>query len=203
MTDGAVLPDHEINDKLISPFNPECVQPASYDLSLAAELLIPIATLRQDGSPWTADLVKGPQPRGKLRNETYLPQDLFQQRIIPKDGYELAPGACLLASTVETLHIPDDLVARVEGKSSIGRIFLSAHVTAGYVDPGWNGQITLELVNHGPFTLILYAGMRIAQVNFTRLTSPCKRPYGSPGLGSHYQGQHGPVAASGERMDRQ
>ncbi len=156
------------------------MQPASYDLSLADEVLVPN---RDHLGTGTVDL-----------RRTFNPS-LLQRLKISGSDYVLFPGECLLASTVETLRVPNDLVARVEGKSSIGRLFLTAHVTAGFIDSGFVGQVTLEICNLGPWRVLLRPGMKIAQVNFTKLTQPCARPYGSSGLGSHYQGQQGPTAA--------
>jgi dCTP deaminase len=175
-----LLPDHEIlrmGHTLIEPFDERCVQPASYDLTLHPDALTPPLTTT------TIDL-RVDKPREVMT------------RVSLSDGLTLPPGACLLASTVEIVHCPVDIVARVEGKSSLGRLFLAVHVTAGWVDAGWHGQITLEVVNHGPWTIRLWAGMKIAQVNFTRMASPCAVPYGSPQLGSHYQAQIGPTAAA-------
>jgi dCTP deaminase len=177
-----LLPDHEISrlaSKLIEPFNERFVQPASYDLTLHEEGLMPFMT-----SSKVMDL------RVDKPKEGMYP-------ISFKEGFLLQPKACLLASTAEIIHCPRDIVARVEGKSSLGRIFLAVHVTAGWVDAGWSGQITLEVVNHGPWSIMLWAGMKIAQINFTRLASPCQVPYGSTQLGSHYQSQKGPTAAVG------
>lgn len=107
----------------------------------------------------------------------------------PQLGYPLMPGQVILASTAETVHIPHDLAARVEGKSTLGRMFITTHQTAGFVDPGFHGKITLEIHNVGPVVQYLQAGMYICQINFTKLSSPALRPYGSEGLGSHYHGQ--------------
>jgi dCTP deaminase len=87
-------------------------------------------------------------------------------------------------------------MARVEGKSTLGRIFLAVHITAGFIDPGFNGKITLEVVNHGPWNLVLWPGMKIAQISFSKMSKECSKPYGSLGLKSHYQGQNGVTAAS-------
>jgi len=89
--------------------------------------------------------------------------------------------------------LPDDLVARVDGKSSLGRLGLLVHATAGYVDPGWTGKLTLELSNQSQMPIALYYGMKIAQISFLRMSTAVERPYGSPGLGSKYQGQTGPT----------
>jgi dCTP deaminase len=117
-------------------------------------------------------------------------------RIIPAgDGhYALQPGECVLASLVETVAIWDNVVARVEGKSSWARKFLTVH-SAGFIDPGFQGDITLELKNDGQEVLYLEPGVRIAQLSFQWLAAPAKRPYGTEGLGSHYQYQKGPTEA--------
>ena len=105
----------------------------------------------------------------------------------------LHPGEFVLGSTRERLRLPDDLVSRVEGKSSLGRLGLLIHSTAGFIDPAWDGHITLELSNVNTIPITLYAGMRIGQLSFFELSSPAERPYGSPQLGSSYQGQSGPT----------
>lgn len=112
------------------------------------------------------------------------------------DKLTLHPGACVLASLVERFSIPYDLVARVEGKSSWARKFLTVH-SAGFIDPGFQGDITMELKNDGGLMLELRPGMVIAQVSFQTMLAPAERPYGSAGLGSHYQGQVGTTAARG------
>jgi dCTP deaminase len=109
---------------------------------------------------------------------------------------ELGPGQSMLATTAEALKIPRDVVARVEGKSTWGRRFLMVHSTAGFVDPGFEGQITLELHNLGRTTLALVVGAPIAQVSFDWLDGPAERPYGADGLNSHYQRQLGATEAA-------
>lgn len=103
----------------------------------------------------------------------------------------LRPGEFALGETVEEISIPGTLCAQVNGKSSLGRLGLLVHATAGFIDPGFRGSITLEFKNLGEETIILTRGMRIAQLVFHRLSSPVKRPYGHEGLGSHYQDQVG------------
>jgi dCTP deaminase len=115
--------------------------------------------------------------------------------IAPDEPFVIQPGTFFLGSTVETISLPDDIVARVDGKSSLGRLGLLVHATAGYVDPGWRGRLTLELSNQSQMPIALYYGMRVAQISFLRLSSPVDRPYGSPELGSKYQGQTGPTAS--------
>ena len=108
--------------------------------------------------------------------------------------YILEPGQFILASTMESVELPGRPSSpRLEGKSSLGRLGLLIHSTAGYVDPGWKGQLTLEISKRPPTPRIaLYYGMRISQISFLRLTTPAERPYGSSSLGSKYQGQVGP-----------
>jgi dCTP deaminase len=113
--------------------------------------------------------------------------------ISPEEPFVIHPGSFCLGSTLETVTIPNDIVARVDGKSSLGRLGLLVHATAGYVDPGWTGKLTLELSNQSQMPIALYYGMRIAQISFIELTTPVDRPYGSAELGSKYQGQTGPT----------
>lgn len=109
------------------------------------------------------------------------------------DAFILHPGEFVLGSTLERLAFPNDLVGRVEGKSSLGRLGLLIHSTAGFIDPGFDGHITLELSNVANLPITLYPGMRIGQVSFLRMTTPADVPYGSGSLGSKYQGQRGPT----------
>ena len=113
----------------------------------------------------------------------------------PEDAFVLHPGEFVLGSTLETVTLPDDLAARVEGKSSLGRLGLLTHATAGFVDPGFSGHVTLELSNVATLPILLYPGMKIGQLCFFRLSSPAENPYGSAAYGSHYQGQRGPTAS--------
>jgi dCTP deaminase len=107
----------------------------------------------------------------------------------PGQSQTLAPGGFLLATTNEYIRVPVDLVARVEGKSSLGRLGLTCHATAGFIDPGFEGRITLELYNMNCRPIVIYPDMAICQLSYMTLTEPAARPYGSPGLGSHYQRQ--------------
>lgn len=109
------------------------------------------------------------------------------------DPFILHPGEFVLGSTLERVAVPDDLVARLEGKSSLGRLGLLIHSTAGFVDAGFDGQLTLELSNVANLPITLYPGMRIGQISFQMMTTPADRPYGSGVLGSKYQRQRGPV----------
>jgi dCTP deaminase len=112
-----------------------------------------------------------------------------------KDGeaFMLHPGEFALGSTLERVAVPSDLVARVEGKSSLGRLGLVIHSTAGFIDAGFDGHVTLELANLANLPITLYPGMKIGQISFIKMTSPAEKPYGSGAAGSKYQGQRGPT----------
>jgi dCTP deaminase len=105
----------------------------------------------------------------------------------------LHPGEFVLGSTLERIRLPDDLVARLEGKSSLGRLGLLIHSTAGFIDPGWDGHVTLELSNVANLPITIYVGMKIGQLSFVQLTEPAENPYGTVAIGSKYQGQAGPT----------
>jgi dCTP deaminase len=109
------------------------------------------------------------------------------------DAFILHPGEFVLGSTAERVGLPTDLVARLEGKSSLGRLGLLIHSTAGFVDAGWDGHLTLELSNVATLPITLYPGMKIGQISFLRMTTPADHPYGSAQVGSKYQGQRGPT----------
>jgi dCTP deaminase len=111
----------------------------------------------------------------------------------PDDAFILHPGEFVLGSTLEQIGIPDDLAARLEGKSSLGRLGLMTHSTAGFLDPGFVGHVTLELSNVANLPITLYPGMRIGQIAVFQLTTAAERPYGSRGMRSKYQGQRGPT----------
>src|SRR5437868_2718145 len=116
--------------------------------------------------------------------------------LVEVDGetpFILHPGEFVLGSTLERVRLPDDLVARLEGKSSLGRLGLLIHSTAGFIDPGWDGHVTLELSNVANLPITIYYGMKIGQLSFVQLTEPAETPYGADGLGSKYQGQQGPT----------
>ena len=112
-----------------------------------------------------------------------------------EDCYVLKPQEFILGCTSEYVEIPDNLSGRVEGRSSIGRLGITAHITAGYIDPGFKGQITLEINNVSDKDFILKKNMNICQIVFETLTSPCIRPYGSEDLGSKYQDSEGTIAS--------
>jgi dCTP deaminase len=123
------------------------------------------------------------------------PQDDLTE-LVEVDGDEpfiLHPGEFVLGSTLERVTLPEDLVARLEGKSSLGRLGLLIHSTAGFIDPGWDGHVTLELSNVANLPITIYPAMKIGQLSFVQLSEPAEKPYGSGGLGSKYQGQRGPT----------
>jgi dCTP deaminase len=123
------------------------------------------------------------------------PQDALTEEV-EIDGDEpfiLHPGEFVLGSTLERVQLPDDLVARLEGKSSLGRLGLLIHSTAGFIDPGFDGHVTLELSNVANLPITIYHRMKIGQISFMQMTEPASVPYGSSELGSKYQGQRGPT----------
>jgi|SRR5215475_624296 len=124
-----------------------------------------------------------------------LQQDDLTTLVEPKDDepFVLHPGEFALGSTLEVVSLPDDLAGRLEGKSSLGRLGLLTHSTAGFIDPGFTGHITLELSNVATLPIILWPGMKIGQLALFRLTSPAEHPYGAAVYGSRYQGQRGPT----------
>lgn len=165
-----------IKDKslVISPFDPKRVQPSSYDVSLGDNFLV------FDNQNQT--LI---DPRKPIK-------DLMKRIVIKNDvPFILHPREFVLGTTVERVEVPTDLVCRLEGKSSLGRIGLVIHSTAGYIDPGFRGQVTLEISNLSNLPIALYKDMKIGQFSFTVMTSPAEVPYGSPKLGSRYQNQKG------------
>jgi dCTP deaminase len=176
-----ILSDRTIREQIdagrivIDPFDPACVQPSSVDLHVDAEFRV-------------------------FRNNRYPFIDVKQEQdltelveVKPDEPFILHPGEFVLGSTLERVSIPDDLVARLEGKSSLGRLGLLIHSTAGYVDPGWDGFLTLELSNVANLPITIYPGMKIGQISFFQLTTAAETPYGS--AGNKYQNQQGPTAS--------
>jgi dCTP deaminase len=113
--------------------------------------------------------------------------------VVGDEAFILHPVEFVLGSTLERVTLPDDLVARLEGKSSLGRLGLLIHSTAGFIDPGWDGHVTLELSNVANLPITIYPEMKIGQLSFVQLSEAAERPYGSEGIGSKYQGQRGPT----------
>jgi dCTP deaminase len=136
-----------------------------------------------------------------FRNSRYPYIDVKQEQeeltelveIDDETPFILHPGEFVLGSTLERVRLPDDLVARLEGKSSLGRLGLLIHSTAGFIDPGWDGHVTLELSNVANLPITIYYGMKIGQLSFVQLTEAAESPYGTGTLGSKYQGQAGPT----------
>ena len=179
-----VLSDRTIKEELakgrivISPLDDADIQPASVDLRLDRKLLV---------------FTNSRRPHIDVKESL---DDLTEiVEIGDESPFILHPGEFVLGSTMEHIELPDDLVARLEGKSSLGRIGLVIHSTAGFVDPGWKGHLTLELSNLARLPITLYYGMKIGQISYLRLTTPAERLYGSEGLGSKYQGQTEPTAS--------
>jgi dCTP deaminase len=181
----SVLSDRDIGAALqagrikIDPYDGADLQPSSVDLHLDRTFRV----FRNNRYPYID--VRAAQP------------DLTELLIVAEDEpFVLHPGEFVLGQTLEWVELPDDLVARLEGKSSLGRLGLLIHSTAGYVDPGWKGKLTLELSNVATLPIALYFGMKIGQISFLTMSSPVDRPYGSAGLGSKYQGQAEPTASA-------
>lgn len=130
-------------------------------------------------------------PLDKSDLESYMESFHLEQG----EAFIIHPGEFALATTYETIKLPDDLVARVEGRSSMGRLGITMHVTAGYIDPGFQGKITLEISNIGKMPVALYTGQRVCQIVFETMTSPSERPYGHPERDSKYMGQDKPVTS--------
>jgi dCTP deaminase len=181
----SVLSDRDIRAELgsgrvrIDPYDPGDLQPSSVDLHLDRSFRV----FRNNRYAYIDP--RTPQP------------DLTELLTVGDDEpFVLHPGEFVLGQTIEWVELPGDLVARLEGKSSLGRLGLLIHSTAGYVDPGWKGTLTLELSNVANLPIALYAGMRIGQISFFRMSSAVDRPYGSAELGSKYQGQSEPTASA-------
>ena len=184
----SVLSDRDIRAALqegrirIDPFDPACLQPSSVDLHLDRDFRV------FHNNRYAFIDPREPQP------------DLTEVVTVADDEpFILHPGEFVLGQTLEWVELPADIVARLEGKSSLGRLGLLIHSTAGYVDPGWKGNLTLELSNVASLPIALYFGMRIGQISYFAMSSPVERPYGSKGLGSRYQGQSSPTESGSFR----
>jgi dCTP deaminase len=177
-----LLSDRDIRDELeakrvaLEPFDPDMVQPSSIDVRLDKFFRVfenhryPHIDPAEDQSDLTREVAaQGEEP------------------------FILHPGEFVLGSTLEVVTLPDDVAARLEGKSSLGRLGLLTHSTAGFIDPGFSGHVTLELANVANLPIKLWPGMKIGQLCFFRLSSPAEHPYGSAKYGSRYQGQRGPT----------
>ncbi|SFR91872.1 dCTP deaminase [Halomicrobium zhouii] len=181
LSDADILRRLEDGDLVVEPLSdPDIqVQPASVDLRLGREFL----EFQHANIPCI-------HPNSEQETGEYT-----EKTVVDEDGeYILHPGDFVLGTTHERVEIPDDLIAHVEGRSSLGRLAIVVHATAGLCDPGYKGQITLELSNLGTAPVALTPGMRISQLTFTELKTPADRPYGSE-RGSKYQDQRGPQAS--------
>jgi len=178
LSDGTIRRLVEDGRIKIEPWDPARIQPASVDLRLGDSFRV------FNNHKVTAIDLRQP------------PENLTEEVIVPEgEAFVIHPGEFCLARTLEWVEIPDDIVARIEGKSSLGRLGLIVHATAGFCDPGWKGTLTLELNNLTRIPIKLWPGLLIAQLSFMTLDSAAERPYGSDGLGSHYQGQRAATAS--------
>jgi dCTP deaminase len=177
-----LLSDRDITRQLeagrvrLDPFDPKLIQPSSVDVRLDRWFRV-FQNHRYayiDPSEEQEDLTELVEPHGD-------------------DAFVLHPGEFVLGATLEVVTLPDDVAARLEGKSSLGRLGLLTHSTAGFIDPGFSGHVTLELGNVATLPIKLWPGMKIGQLAFFQLTSPAENPYGSAVYGSRYQGQRGPT----------
>ena len=173
LSDGTIRDLIESGRIVIDPFDPSMIQPASVDIRLGNSFRV-----FHNHRIQSIDL--GNPPR-----------DLTEHvEIDDEEGtFVIHPGEFVLGRTQEWVEIPDDVVCRIEGKSSIGRLGLVVHATAGFVDPGFRGSLTLEITNLTRVPIVLWPGKPIAQLSFMTLDRPAERPYGHPELGSHYHGQ--------------
>lgn len=167
---------------VIDPFDPAMVQPSSVDLRCDRYFRV----FENHRYP----LIDPKQPQGDLTSVVEADED---------EPFILHPGEFVLGSTAEIVGLADDIVARLEGKSSLGRLGLLIHSTAGFIDPGFKGQVTLELSNVANLPIAIYPGMAIGQVSFYELTTAADNPYGSEALGSKYMNQTGPTASLSHR----
>jgi dCTP deaminase len=179
---GVILSDRTIRAEIeagrivVDPFDPSMIQPSSIDVRLDDRFLVfrshtrPVIDVKQDMTDLT-ELVRADDDQ----------------------PFILHPGEFVLGCTAERVGLPDDIVGRIEGKSSLGRLGLLIHTTAGFVDAGFHGYLTLELSNVATLPITLYPGMKIGQISFLRMDGPAEHPYGSGSLGSKYAGQVGPT----------
>ncbi len=176
LSDRSIRAEVEAGRIVVEPFDEAMIQPSSVDVRVDRRFRVfhnaryPFIDVRQ--------------PMDELTEAV---------EIADADPFILHPGEFVLGQTLERVRLPDDIVARLEGKSSLGRLGLLIHSTAGFVDPGFEGNLTLELSNVANLPVTIYYGMPIGQISFVRLDSPAERPYGSSEAGSKYQGQAEPT----------
>jgi dCTP deaminase len=177
-----ILSDRTLREQIangrivIEPFDDQYVQPSSIDVR--------ISNMFRVFRNYTAGVIDVKHDMATLTEPIELAHD---------GVFMLHPGEFVLGSTLERIGVPDDLVGRIEGKSSLGRLGLIIHSTAGFIDAGFDGHITLELTNIATLPITLYPGMKIGQVSFMQMTTPADNPYGTGARGSKYQGQRGPT----------
>ncbi|MDP2013628.1 MAG: dCTP deaminase [Actinomycetota bacterium] len=176
LSDGDIRAELESGRVAVEPFSEAMIQPSSIDVRLDRWFRV-------------------------FENHKYsvidprMEQPELTRLLEPEgdEGFILHPGEFVLGSTYEIVSLPDDIAGRLEGKSSLGRLGLLTHSTAGFIDPGFSGHVTLELSNVANLPIVLYPGMKIGQLCLFRLSSPAQHPYGSEKYGSRYQGQRGPT----------
>ena len=176
LSDRDILAEIDAKRIVVEPYDETMIQPSSIDFRLDRYFRV-FENHRYphiDPAVDQSDLTRQVEPVGD-------------------EAFILHPGEFVLGSTLEVVSLPNDLAARVEGKSSLGRLGLLTHATAGFVDPGFSGHVTLELANVATLPIKLYPGMKIGQLCFFQLSSPAEHPYGSAKYGSRYQGQRGPT----------
>ena len=169
LSDVSIMEAMERGHIGIDPWDPSMLQPASIDVTL--------------GTSWLVPATKGKVVTVRNRDASYVSLETTQ--------HHLHPGEFALATTREVITLSDHVAAKFEGKSSLGRMGIMTHVTAGFIDPGFSGQITLEVCNVSPWTLVFDAGIKIGQLVFTNLDTPASEGYGSKKWGSRYHGQRG------------
>ncbi|KJS56249.1 dCTP deaminase [Streptomyces rubellomurinus] len=176
LSDKDIRTEIDLGRVVIDPFDPSMIQPSSIDVRL--DRFFRVFENHKyphiDPSEEQPDLTRLVEPEGD-------------------EAFILHPGEFVLASTYEVITLPEDVASRLEGKSSLGRLGLLTHSTAGFIDPGFSGHVTLELSNVATLPIKLYPGMKIGQLCLFRLSSPSEHPYGSERYGSRYQGQRGPT----------
>jgi dCTP deaminase len=176
LSDTSIREELERGGIVIDPLGEGALQPSSVDLRTDRFFRV----FRNDTTPY----IDPKQPQ----------EDLTELVEVEQDGsFILHPGEFVLGSTLERVALGPDLVARLEGKSSLGRLGLLIHSTAGFVDAGWDGHLTLELSNVANLPIAIYPGMKIGQISFLRMTSEAEQPYGGAATSSKYQGQRGPT----------
>jgi dCTP deaminase len=182
LSDRDILAEIDAGRVALEPFHPEMVQPSSIDVRLDRFFRV----FENHRYPH----IDPAEDQPELTREVHPDGD---------EPFILHPGEFVLGSTYEVVTLPADVAARLEGKSSLGRLGLLTHSTAGFIDPGFSGHVTLELSNVATLPIKLWPGMKIGQVCFFRLSSPSEHPYGSEKYGSRYQGQRGPTPSRSSR----